>query len=363
MKQRLLPALFILSLALFQACKKDRDEAPKEKETVGVYVLYQGSWPNNNSGIAYYNMRTGQTEPDYFKAVNGYPLGESGQDLQQYGNKIYCVVSGTQGEKKSFLEVIDPATGKSLKRISFNSETTGYMPRYITFYKNKAYVSAYDGKIRRVDTASLAIDGEVQAGGAMEGIAIANNKIYTANSDHILFPGVTKNTVSVVDIASFTKLKEINVSANPLKIVSTESGDVYVVSSGNYADILPAYQKISSQTDVVTATYQADISSLAVFGNAGYAITDPYSSPAIKSLNFSTGQLGSNFITDATSVTTPYGVTINTLNGDVVISDANNYGPQGQAFYFSADGKLSFKFATGANPANAVLVYDNKLKI
>ncbi len=363
MKQRSLPFLFILSLLFFQACKKDRDETPKEKETTGVYVLFQGSWGDNESGIAWYNIKTGQSDPDYFKTVNGYNLGESANDLQQYGNKIYCVVSGTQGKKESFLEVIDPATGKSLSRISFNGATEGYMPRYSTFYKNKAYVSAYDGKIRRIDTASLAIDGEVLAGGALEGITAANNKLYVTNSVHPLFPDVTQNVVSVVDINTFQKVKEISVSTNPTKIAAAGSGNMIVVSDGDYGAVAPAHQIISSSSDAVTATFNAGITYFSIAGDYGYAITDAYTNPAIKSLNTSTAVLGSNFITEGTGISYPLGITENPLNGDAVISNTQYNADQTvtySASYFAADGKLKFKFTTGANPAQAVFVYSYK---
>lgn len=359
MKQRSLLLLFILSAALFQACKKDRDETPKEQETVGIYVLFQGSWGDNNSGIAWYDMKSGASDPNYFKTVNGYDLGESANDLQQYGNKIYCIVSGTQGEKKSFVEVLDPATLKSISRISFNGATEGYMPRSIAFYKDKAYVSGYDGKIRRIDTASLTIDGDVLAGGAIESIAVANNKIYATNSVHFLYPDVTQNTVSVVDVNTFQKLKEINVATNPTKIAATKSGNLIVAAQGDYDLIAPAHQIILSSTDAVTATLNAGVNYFSLAGDYGYAITDAYSNPAIKLFDASTAQLGASFITDGTSVTSPSVITVNPLNGDAVISEAPYNGDQ-TASYFSSAGKFKFKLTTGANPAQAVFKYGYK---
>jgi len=359
MKQRLLPALFILSLALFQSCKKDRDETPKEKETVGMYVLFEGSWGQNNSGIAWYDLRTGQSAANHFKTVNGRNLGESAQDLKLYGNKMYCVVSGTQGEKKSFLEVIDPLTGKSIKQIPFYDAGSEYMPRSIAFAGGKAYVSGFDGFISRVDTSSLTIDSRLSAGRFLEGITISNGKLYAANSDH--YYSGEETTVSVVDIATFKKLYELEVGPNPTKIATTETGDVYVVLSGNKTDA-PGFKKIDSKTDKVTASYNHFVGSLAVSGDRVLLNVNPYSTREIKPFDITSGALGSNFVTDGTTVDLPYSISINSLNGDVVVGDSKSYSsPTGEALCFSPDGKLKFKFTTAAtNPNHTVFIYGDK---
>ncbi len=362
MKQKFLPALLLLSLAIFQACKKDREEnQPKEQETIGVYVLYEGTIGNNNSGISYYNLKTGQSDPEYFKTVNGYDLGETAVDLQQYGTKIYCVVSGKQNEQKSFVEIINPATGKSIKRIPFNGTSSGFMPRYMAFYKDKAYVSCYDGKIRRIDTTSLSIDATVETGGAIEGIAVTNGKLYAANSAHYLFPdALNKNTVSVIELNSFTKLKDISVHYNPQRIFAASNGTLYLTASGNYDDIGSAYQKIDSQTDEVTNTFDSSLGSVSMNETKAFAITNPYSNPSIKELNISTGKLENNFISDATTLTTAYGISVNAVTGDVVVCDVPNFTSPGKAYYFKADGKLAVTITTGINPNSAVFIYGTK---
>lgn len=361
MKRKLLPLLFLSSLAIFQACKKDHDDTSREIETKGIYVEYEGLLGHNNSGIAFYDLKTGETDSSYFKKVNGYDLGESASDLRLYGNKIYCVVSGIQGEKKSFLEVINPSTGKSLKRIDFNGEHEGFMPKSLAFYENKVYVSAYDGKIRRIDTTSLNIDGEVSAGGAMEGIAIVNKKIYAANSDHYLYPNATsKNTVSVIDVTSFQKIKEVSVSANPQKLIAAPGNKLWVICWGNYSNIAPSYQLIDAVNDQVTGTYTGDIAAADAGETKGYVLTDVYSAPAARAFDLTSGRLSDNFITDGTKLTTPYGITVNTLNGDVLISDSNNYSTTGKAICFSSDGKRKAEFKTGPNPSHAAFRYGYK---
>ena len=343
------------------SCKKDKvnggdePEALMPKETIGVYMLCEGTMNNNNGAISYYNVKTGVSEIDYFKKVNGYALGETANDLQRYGSKMYCVVSGIQGGKNSYLEVIEVATGKSLKRIPFFDAQGEYMPRYVAFNKNKAYVSGYDGKITRVDTATLAIDSRVAVGGALEGLAVVNNKIYVTNSDHPIHPDGKKDVVSVVDLTTFTKTQDIEVIHNPVRIAAAGNGDLLVISWGNYDDIKPGLTRISSTTNKVTGNYEYSAGALAIGGNTAYLSLDWGAS--IKPFDVGTGIMGKEIIADDTIIGSIYGITFNPVGNEVYIGDDKNYATEGRAFCYGADGKKKFEFATGPLHQHAVFNY------
>ena len=356
-----------IALAIFSACRKDRGyistevKVPEITGTTGVYMLCEGLMGGNSSAITYYDMATKTTIADYYKQVNGTSLGETANDLQQYGSKMYCVVSGIQGSTQSFLDVIDIKSCKSLKRIPFNSATDGYIPRFVTFYKDKAYVSRYDGKVSRIDTASMAIDGEVTLTPGLEGLAVANGKLYVCNSNHYLYANSGKDKVSVIDLTTFTKTKDITVNNNPVKINATADGDLFVVTWGDYGSILPSLDKISSATDTKTGTYAYDLGNLAIAKNTAYVAKDIYSNPEIKPLNITTGALGNSLIPAGTVVNTIYGMTVNGFNNDLVVADANNYdSSKGFAYGFGADGTKKFSFETAGLPQHAVFVYSYK---
>lgn len=374
-RSRLALSILMLGALLLTSCDKDKDDpliqilpevhVPVINSTKGVYVLCEGLMGDNNSAISYYDIESGDSEKDYFKKINGRPLGETANDLKAYGSKMYCVISGIQGKKQSFVEVIDIATGKSLKTISFNSETEGNMPRYIAFHKNKAYVSRYDGKISRIDTASMAIDGELQLlngtekAGGLEGLAVANGKLYVTNSVHPFYASGLKDKVTVIDLEKFTKLKDIAVGYNPVKIAAAGNADLLVVSWGNYANLQPDLRRINSTSDEVTGTYNQNVGPLAINKNTAYLITDWNS--AIKTFDVATGTIGADFIKDATSINTMYGVTVNGFNNNVLIADGNYYnGNTGHAYCFGTNGKRKFDFETAGLPQHAVFVYNYK---
>jgi len=356
------------SLLLLSSCKKDPDEIettePEIESTAGVYMLSEGGFGKNNSEITYYNIKSGVTQRNYYKKVNGTDLGETATDLQRYGSKMYCVVSGSE-KGQSFVDVMNVATGKSLKRISFNSADSAYFPRAIAFYKNKAYVTCYDGRLRRIDTASLAVDASLSLSKNMEGLAVANGKLYIANSDYNLTDQV--NTVAVVDLNTFKKLKDVTVNNNPVKVAAAANGDVYVISYGNYTTIPGKLDRISSVTDTRLTTpavtgidYSSNVS---IAGSAAFvSVTDPstYTS-IIKPVNISSGTLGNNFITDATTFGLLYGLTVDPFTKDVYAADALSYiSTTGKAYCFGTNGKIKFDFVTGQNPQHAVFIYNYK---
>jgi hypothetical protein len=350
-------AVFITS------CKKDKPLVidPGPVSTLGVYVLCEGAFgAANNSKISYFNAVTNTLDPNYFETKNSKDLGTDATDLQQYGSKMYCVVTGAKTTAKdAYIEVISIATGKSIKRIPFYDDATDFSPRHIAFYQNKAYISGYDGYVTRIDTASLNIDSRVAVGGALEGIAAVNGKLYVANTSQPLYPNSNNSSVSVVSIGTFTKLKDIAVTFSPTKITATSAGDVLVISAGNYTTIDPALEKISSVTDTKVQTYTSNLNSLTIVGDKGFAITGDYPA-ALNTFNPTATTVGSAFVTDATAITTVYGVSLNILDNTVFVSDAMGYGPSGKVYCFGADGKRKFDFATAALPQTAVFNYGYK---
>lgn len=336
------------------ACKKDSLETKSDPETVGVYVLHEGNWNMGNSGIDFYDIKNDSLIADYFKKTNGYDLGESAVQLKQYGNKIYCIVSGTDGVSESFVEVLNPSNLKSIKRIPFFKGTDAYLPRSIAFSGGKAYVAGFDGYIRRLDTASLVVDKEIKVGGALEGMAIANQKLYVSNSDR--FWTGDGSTLSIVDLKTFVLLKEIAVGSNPKYIDIAPDGNLFVTVAGINGGPF-SFKKVDTKTDMVTASHEIEIDIFTVAENAGYAAVGAWDDRKVKMFDTTTGVMGKDFITDTTSITTPYGITVNSLNKDVLIADSRGYGDPGMAYCFKSDGTLRYKFKTGQSPQQAVFIY------
>ena len=231
-----------------------------EASAKGMYILNEGLFLMNNSTLSYYNFETGEFTEDIFLDVNHRGLGDVGNDLQQYGAKLYIVVNNS-----NIVEVVDPVSASSLKTINLS----GKQPRCLAFLDNKAYVSCFDGDVVRIDTATLEVDATVHTGPNPDGICVCNGKIYVSNSGGLNAPNYG-NTVSVIDPSSFNVIKDITVEINPTRIKSWQNRYVYVVSNGDYGSTPYTFQKIDVQSDEMVKNYNLEVLNFDIYQNLAY---------------------------------------------------------------------------------------------
>ncbi len=350
-KQQSLLCLF-LAAAIFASCKKD-DRSSNEPELPaaerkGLYVLCEGLFNANNTSLTYYNYDDKQLTPDQFTAVNGRGLGDTGNDIKVYGSKMYIVVNVS-----STLEIVNTKTGGSVKKVDLKNNGAGRQPRYIVFNKNKAYISSYDGTVAVLDTASMAVEQYIKVGRNPEQMAIANNKLYVANSGGLDYPNYD-NSVSVIDLNTLKETKKITVVENPRAVAADQYGDIYVLSTGNYGDIKSSMATIDSKTDEVKTQVNFSGGSMVINGDYAYI---PASGGKLKVFNVKTEAIEKeNFIADGTKVTTAYGVAVDDLTGEVFVTDAKNYTTGGEVFCFDKEGKKKYSINVGINPNNVVFI-------
>lgn len=334
---------------------------PDEASTYKMYVLSEGLFNSNNSTLAMYNFSEKKLETHFFQSVNKRGLGDTANDMQRYGSKIYIVVNVS-----SQIEVLDARTGKSIKRIPmFNDKAVARQPRYIDFYQNKAYVCSFDGTVARIDTASLTIDGITKVGRNPDGICIANKKLYVSNSGGLSFPNYD-NTVSVVDIATFKELKKIDVGLNPYKIHADSQGDVYVVTRGDYGENGYAFHKIDTEIDEKIATFDGlSTYNFEIFDDKAYMYNYDFSTSEnwVKVFDCITEKIiDERFIKDKSiTIHTPYGISINPINGDVYVVDAQSFVNWGDVLCFDKKGNFKFRInEIGLNPNRILFLATNK---
>lgn len=346
-------SLFVLILlaVLMTAChKKPVTPDNPTVERNGMYILNEGVWNYNNSTISYYNFDSGEVTTDIFTTVNNRGLGDTGNDLQRYGSRLYCVVNTSEN-----IQVMDLYTAKVVGTVSL----VGKSPRRICFSGTKAYVSCFDGTVVRIDTASLAVEASVTVGPNPEGVCIANGKLYVANTGGYNAPNYG-TTVSVIDMASFAVIKNITVAMNPSRLyLAPNQQDIYLVSNGDYYTVKSCLQKISSLTDEVVRTYNIELNNLAFYGNSAYLYSYDFSTEeyTIQIFDLTTETIVNNhFITDGTTLNIPYGIIVNPRNGDIYISDAQYFTVNGDVYCFDQSGKKKFSFEVGVNPSGMVFL-------
>lgn len=372
MTQRI--SIFFMVLLLMMSCRKEEPIIPSTDTDVtqgtsteniqGFFLLNEGNMGNNKATLDYFDYEKGiYTKNIYAERNPGIvkELGDVGNDLQIYGNKLYAVINCSH-----FVEVMDVETAKHIAQISIPN------CRYMAFDKGYAYVSSYAGPaqidpnarlgyVAKVDTVTLQVVAECTVGYQPEEMVISGNKLYIANSGGYRVPNYD-NTVSVIDLETFTEIKKIEVAINLHRMEIDKNGYIYVSSRGDYYDVPSKTFIIDSHTDkVVREIENLPNSEMTLCGDSLYVYSTEWSyhtnSNTITYAIYDTGKeeiVTRNFITDGTEkdIAIPYGVAINPESRDFFVTDAKNYVTPGKLHCYSKDGVRKWSVTTGDIPAH-----------
>ena len=350
---RLISVLIVVFL--FFSCKKKENDPEPIDETLsnGIVVLCEGLFQQNNSSVSWINLSSGIISNDLFLQKASRLLGDTGNDMQKYGGKIYIVVNTS-----STVEVLSASTFKSIKQIEMLDGTTAKEPRSIVFYGANAYVSCYDGYVDVIDTISLTVTQRIPVGSNPEGLAIANNKLYVANSGGLNFPN-PDSTVSVIDLITHSEVSKITVGINPGNVVSDALGDIYVITRGDYGAIPSRMKRIDSQTDQLVESFSFDATLISKMNNnfliSYYDYTVGLNNVSL--FNPSTELIESSSFLDMTSVNTVYGTYYSSSKNRIYLMDAMNFTNTGYVREFDVTGNYIQSYHVGLNP-NKILIYD-----
>jgi len=345
-----LKTLFIAVLAVLaiSSCKKDEPYVELPPVRSGFYILNEGGFMSNNASLSYYNLENSSVLNGFFAQKNGRGLGDTGNDAQIYGSKMYIVINGS-----NTVEVVNAKTVQSIKKLDFKNNGVGRQPRYVVFNKNKAFVSSFDGTVAVIDTASLTIEKYITVGRNPEQMAIANNKLYVANSGGLGYPNNFDKTISVIDLSTLVELKKIDVALNPFGVTTSTDGRVYITSKGDYDKVNAALTIIDSKTDLVKSTKEFSGTRMVINGDRadfvagkGVMLYDMVNDVVLKN----------NLISDNTVITEPYSLNYDDVNKQIFVTDAKNYAINGEVFCFGEDGKLRYKFTAGVIPTKIIFL-------
>lgn len=338
----------------------DPEDQPEVVETLsGIYTVNSGNQRSKIAGsMTSYNYTDGTvTDPmaDAFMQANGIALGDTPQQALVYGSKMYIAVY-----ESNVIWVTNPHTLKLIDKITPEGNATG--PRALTAHDGKVYASMFTGYVCSIDTTALVIDKAVKVGPNPEELAVANNKLYVANSDGINYlNNYADCSISILDLPAMTehKIKDITKVLNPTKMVSNGT-EVFTICMGNYGDIPATVKKINGDNvqDICPGTL------MAINGNELYVINAPYGAPEVTYQVYST-TTGSK-IRDMVNepVESPSAIAVDPVTGDIVIlsytlSDAG-YAQYGEPCYgniYLDNGTISTSFKCGVGATSLTFVH------
>lgn len=385
MKKIALLAFSIAAAAIAVSCTKD-ETTSRDADLAGVnvavgeekgtfsklFVLNEGNFLKNNSTLDFLRFSDGNYVSDAFGSMNPtvpQGLGDTGNDLALRDGKLWLLMNGS-----STVHILDAEDETLIASVAIPD------PRYVAFDDTYAYVSSYagavfggeaaKGKVFRINRKTYKTEGSVETGCQPEGVAVAGNKLYVANSGG--YNTVHDDFVSVVDLDSFAVTESRTVASNLHFLTSSSNGDVWISSYGestwtqdaeggwiqSMSEPMGLYRLsggVSSRVDGV------HVSCMTLCGDVIYAVgndeelTGGYALSLYKVSTIS-GKVSKTAFsgTDAASVGNPYGILVNPENEDIYIADASYTGP-GSVKCFDKNLKLKWSAVAGMIPGHMVL--------
>lgn len=371
-----LPIISVLFMTgVLASCSSDNNEPDlTEVETLsGFYTINNGNMSGNiPSSITSYDYNSGTATPalqDAFMAANGVALGEGAQGAIIYESKMYIPMHDS-----NIIWVVDPVTLKIITTIRPEGEATG--PRALVAAGGKIYASMFTGYVCRIDAKNLTIEKTLKTGPNPEQMAIAEGKLYVANSDGYNYTGGYADcSISVIDLYSFeerSKIQDTSKVLNPTDMASN-GRDVFVICKGDYDKVPSTVKKIvgNDVQDVAPGNY------MAVNDNKLYVMNSVYGAPRSEmGFNvYNTSSLKQEGLiakqTEGTDswIDSPSGIGVDPVSGDIVIlsytlSEAgwSQYKEPCYANIYDNDGNFKKRIQCGIGALGVTFVHKTELK-
>ncbi len=328
------------------ACKKKTINSDVSKLKHGLLVLNEGLFNLNNASLTWIDLTTKNVSDDFFLQKTGRKLGDTGNDMQRYGGKVYVLVNVS-----STIEVLNAFTGQSLKQIVMQENGKSKQPRNLAFYGGKVFVSCFDGYVDVIDTITFSIEKRIKVGNNPENMTVNNHQLYVSNSGGLI-PSLD-STLSVIDCQNLVELDKIIVGKNPGKMVVQNDSTLYVHIRGNYSSIPSVLKKVNMGLTKSQETIPINISGMEKMEDNLLV----YTAESVSLYDMQTNAILSNSFIPLNDITTLYRIQYVDAVKQLFVFDANTYTNTGYIHRFSNKGEFIQKIHVGLNP-NSLIYYE-----
>lgn len=369
LKNLIWSALFASAFCItFSSCEDDEknsNDGGSKIELPGrrAYILYEGQKDTNQAGIAFYAPnKDADFQKDLFKLQNNKGLGSLAQDIIEYDDYIYVVVSGSKYITKLNEACVEVKT--------FEFPAGEGDPRRIEAEDGFLYVTQYGGQVSKINANTLERVAVFKGGDNLEGIAECNGKLYVANTyKNENGNWIYNEEVFVINPKTMEKEASITVVSNPERLYEVD-GKVYVHSRGNYYDQPNTLQVIDPKSGNKVTDLHTPISKIAegkndvlylinnetIYGENWVVVS---SVNTFSTYNTRTGAFGDSFVKNLPEELVSANIYLLSVDDDTdeIYIGTTDYVSTGTIYRFGADGTFKEKFdAGGVNPNNMIFV-------
>jgi len=357
--------LFILVTLIFivlTGCEKDPQSTetpvvtpPSVTTLTGAFIMNEGLWGSANGSLSFYDAENHLVQNNIFKSINGRTLGDIVQSMAIYDTLGFIVVNTSNK-----IEVIGLNSWKSVATIEMPA---GASPRSMAFYNGKGYVTnLMTNNVSVINLDNYSIEGSIAVGQHPEGILIYDGKAYVANSGF----GYDK-TVSVIDLAQNTVIKEISVGDNPGFLSLDSDNEINVLCVGRY----PAWGDTSDHGSngslyVIDPSQDRAVDSLALTGHptkltyggndTGFFINNGN----IVAYSTISNEITNTVLSDSTLSGSFYGLEADPVSQQLFVLTIQSADTPGQLYIYDFNGQLQESYSVGIFPGAVTFITEQK---
>ncbi len=342
-------SLIFLTLILFMSCSDPNSGKDTTRvELKGAFILNEGQFTQANGSLSFYSEEADSVQNNIFEKVNGRGLGDIVNDMLIVDSIAFIVVNNS-----NTIEVMSLNTWKSKGTIPAGDFTAPY--NIALAAPGKIYVSnLYANTVSVISIENMAIEKTIAVGANPEGIAVAGDYAFVANSGF----GYA-NTVSVIDIASDALKATIKVGDNPQTAVVDGEGRVQVLCTGSYGDFFDPDDDTPGGLFVIDPLSLTVTDSMIISGHPGRLVLDDngkgyYKNGAIVQYDQNSLQVTDSSFIDGGSF---YNFAYDALNEQFFATDAKDFTQSGELVIFDKNGRELKRHGTGIIPGKIVFYY------
>jgi len=350
-------------LLFFAGCSSDGDD-PDEPEILpevlegiqtkgNVLIVSQGNQGNKVAGeLDLYSVAYDSVFTSLFAAENGFALGYTPENAAILGDDIYVAVFD-----ENLVQIVDKQTLRHVGSQPVES------PQCVVSDGTYVYAASNSGFIKRFRGRETAADS-LYVGPNPMGLAVSGDYVYCSVSDAYNWEGGYANGKRVAKIsrANFSIEKEIAVGINPNTLVADGAGNIFLVCSGNFADVPSRVWKITSTDEAVE---MADGAFISARNGVVYIIkseSDYSAWPTVSTVNsyaaYSADGTARTFNV-ANGPAAPTGIFADPYSDRVYITAdaaAGNYSSPGRLYVCDSAGRVLSQKRTGIHPYSLIFV-------
>jgi DNA-binding beta-propeller fold protein YncE len=317
------------------------DQVYEEVSGNGFFIINEGNFTRGNGSLSFFSIDSSKIYNNLFLRANNRGPGDIPFSMCVMGDTGYLVVNNS-----GKIEMIDMKTAKSIRTL-----TDMISPRYFEIISNgKAYVSSlYSDSIVIIDLVGFNVTGYIDIGRNSEMMKLAGNKCFIAS-----WSGDKK--ITVIDVRNDIIMTTITVVSEPESMVIDKHGRLWVLCSGGY-------MKDETAALICIDTATNEIISETAFPQQAYP-TSLTIDPNGETIYFVNNGIYRKSVNDSEIPPTPFVPANGRLfyrvgpilqNGDIFVTDANDYQRKGFLLKYDSNGILKQTWEAGIIPGHMMI--------